>query len=114
MLDRRGGPRTISRTTDGDLECTFVENTLSFIVPNIGRARAHLNDPPAVFVTIAVCDHQTVKLAESFSMPEGHRGNVRVWKRSKNVGLRAAWFETCYYPGLFGYYARWGLTRSGH
>lgn len=42
---------------------------------------------------------QTVKLAESFSMPEGHRGNVRVWKRSKNVGLRAAWFETCYYPG---------------
>ena len=49
--------------------------------------------------------HQTVKLAESFSMPEGHQGNVRVWKRSKNVGLRAAWFETCYYPGLYGYHA---------
>ena len=57
-----------------------------------------------MFLTIPVY-HQTVKLAESFSMPEGHQGNVRVWKRSKNVGLRAAWFETCYYPGLYGYHA---------
>ena len=35
---RRGGPRTPSGPTDANLDCAFVENTLVFVVPKIGRA----------------------------------------------------------------------------
>ena len=36
-----------SRTFDANLDCTFVENALVFVVPNIGRGvRPPLNDPP--------------------------------------------------------------------
>ena len=33
---RRWGPRTLSRTTDANLDYAFVENTLHSVVPNIG------------------------------------------------------------------------------
>ena len=35
---RRGGPRTLSRTTDANLDCAFVENALVFVIPKIGCA----------------------------------------------------------------------------
>ena len=38
----RGGPRTLSRTTDTNLDCAFVENVLSFVALKIGWAWAHL------------------------------------------------------------------------
>ena len=34
---RRGGPRTLSRTTDTNLDFAFVENTFVFVVLKIGR-----------------------------------------------------------------------------
>ena len=43
---RRGGPRTPSRTTDANLDCAFVENSLVFVFPKIGRARLPLVPPP--------------------------------------------------------------------
>ena len=41
---RRGGPRTLSRTTDANLDCAFFEIGLLSVVLNIGRAPR--NDPP--------------------------------------------------------------------
>ena len=35
---RRKGPRTLLRTTDRNLDCVFVDNTLVLVVPKIGRA----------------------------------------------------------------------------
>ena len=46
----RGGPRTLSRTTDSNLDCAFVETALVFLVPKIGWVRAPLGPlvcPPA-------------------------------------------------------------------
>ena len=53
---RCGGPRTLSRTTDANLDCAFVEKTLVFVVPNIegpGPLGPPLNDPlPEMHTTI--------------------------------------------------------------
>ena len=43
---RHRGPRTLSKTTDANLDCTFVENELLFVALKIGRARAPLILPP--------------------------------------------------------------------
>ena len=42
---RRRGPRTPTRTTDANLDCAFVENTIVFVVQKIGRARAPFGPP---------------------------------------------------------------------
>ena len=44
---RRGGPRTLSRTTDANLDCAFVETALVFVVPKIGKPR-----PPSFQTTL--------------------------------------------------------------
>ena len=41
---RHGGPRTLLRTTDANLDCAFVENALVFVAPKMGRAQAPLNE----------------------------------------------------------------------
>ena len=47
-LARRGGPRTPSRTTDANLDCTFVENTIVFIDSKIRKAKVYHPTPPDV------------------------------------------------------------------
>ena len=42
---RRGCPRTLSRTTDANLDRAFFENAPVFIVPEIGLTRAPLGPP---------------------------------------------------------------------
>ena len=49
-----------------------------------------------IFMRAIPCFYFSDRIAESFEMPEGHRGNVKVKKPSKNKGLRAAWFEAWY------------------
>ena len=34
---RRGGPKTLSRITDANLDCVLVKNTIVFIEPKNGR-----------------------------------------------------------------------------
>ena len=38
--DRRGGPRTLSKTADANLDCAFVESALVFVVLKIGKDKA--------------------------------------------------------------------------
>ena len=42
------GPRTLSRTSDADLDCAFVENALPFVAPKIERARPHPFTTPMI------------------------------------------------------------------
>ena len=43
---RRGGPTTLSRTADANLDCAFVENALLFAALKIRRAWPPLSAPP--------------------------------------------------------------------
>ena len=49
-----------------------------------------------MFASIALVPGFFYSIAESFEMPVGHRGTVKVKKHDKNKGLRAAWFEAWY------------------
>ena len=63
---RRGRPRTLSRTTDANLDWAFVEKALLFVVPKVGRARVPLMTPlttPCFRITKSF--HQ-----ETFHQPE--------------------------------------------
>ena len=46
----RGGPQTLSTTTDANLECAFVENALVFIDREIQRAQPPLDPLPITYV----------------------------------------------------------------
>ena len=43
---RRRGPRTLSTTTDANLDCAFIEIALVFVTPKIGKAWAPPVHPP--------------------------------------------------------------------
>ena len=45
---RCGGPRTLFRTIDANLDCAFVEKALFVVVPNLGWASLPLPSDPTV------------------------------------------------------------------
>ena len=51
----RGGPRTLLKTIDANIDCAFVENAIVFSVPNIWRGCAPLV-PPLTTPLVAVQD----------------------------------------------------------
>ena len=56
---RRGGARTLLRTTDAKLDYAFVENALVFVYPRIGWTKAPLSTPTPAYL------HLGDKLEES-------------------------------------------------
>ena len=79
---RRGGPRTPSRTTDANLDCTFVENALVFVAPktviNCNQSIRHEN----FLLTLPVSANQPMVTIRRVDNPAATQPTVTISMKS--------------------------------